>query len=1429
MLVPVKLDAFVLNPAVCNGGIRDAKIAPITQPNYTFLRVDKRVAQSDVLPPVDLHLSSPSTTNPRLMNLGTGEPRARTGVYVHWSMPRAYRRGIAATESAEEEGGLHDDQGAETAVDKAPKFPTVPTRWLVIRHLHRAGMEPAEASIPELEAWVIESDKPNDINNLGAEVDLEVDVSPFIRTGGPGDVNIAQQAEVFIGGKTVAKDWKEDEKADERQPLTVLTSSNPLFADYQPHNSNVFSMLDRFEYGPDKKQLTKGTASYYVLGWHSSRTSDILNTPLLASLKDRLRDHNMTLTGPYDEKTSARVLCHGAMYHVEWDAEKKPGIVLADRHSQNLNGPAPVAVGTTVLDALLVFIQARAPPEKTNDTTGHPSTNSLEADIWRIHGLLVARDDGVDGQREAADMLNHHNYDRVQCGTFFHLPVPNTTGDNEAPKRPSEEQLAQLAELNQAQYVLDQTTRTVRKLRWDLFSLWWKYVSSKEKSDENDKPHDPQLVHALATRLTALLSNIDTVTKDVENKKQKVGAKAAAMPSAYQQRDPTLLVPGIKSGWPHDFMEPLKVRLKQQIMTAGASGPKRDSPDDWSALQATIKRILPTDLQEAGSALAEEFLLLSPPVNGQPAIPVGIPPLYHDPDPEAETGGEKALRDQWQNKQPWFPLFLEWEVEYTHTLMESWSLDERATSDPMSTKKLRYGLAKDVWPDDRNGGPDSRRFSGRTLILPQPNFSLKSRIQQLFDTTPQTVLDECLSNDDREKLLGHVDKLPFMSALLTGFTDHLVTRVRGTHIKPNVRVPGQKPKPINDIVRDTPDGTGFTVANLELIGRESDLTPYGTMVIPNKKYSPFKPVTHGRFKFTKINIIDKFGQAIHALNPIRPTHPCPAHTFYPCVGEFYSCPLPPDADKTTPSEYVYVPPQINQFARLNSCFVVKDDSPGGSGWRPTTEWDTDKTNPIWGWVVVNAPDNGIQLFLADGTFYRAVRVGGSAGASTSAKWLPDKPPVGLDVTSTNQLERLAEKLADANYLKAFIRMIDEATRNGPSPPTAYSQFVTSLVGKPFALANMGWSLELAVDAYTNQSTLGRATPEPGLLDCEFQIKFGDQDQVYDGLAGYFNVDHTKCELDLDRIYTYQRMSTADTSPPATASLAGPPLEVIGPKNYPKFRTHWVSPDYITVPGKDITNWQPADITVWSPAEVTIIGPPVKTTKIGSPAKITICIISSAGNISIKWLSTGVIVESVAGITVKSPAGFKVPANIIPSANKITIKSPADITMIRSAADINRERNAELKVFGAILDPFTAVHAYSSFLPTTALQLPPFTWQSAMSKMTAFFHLGPLLVPTDVMAFLSSDKAKKVPIPPDVTTPAPGDKSKTNKIPIPAMGLAEWRWRQPWMDADEKETMIDLEIETLDQRPRFEKAPYTAIEGYLELVAPLSALDIVKKE
>src|ERR1700677_3766074 len=92
--VPIKLDAFCLSPLNCEvlPDGNQSRICPITQPNYTYLRYDNSLIQHDILDRVDLHVCAPANLNPRLTDLGSGEPfKNRQGVYLHWSLPRVYR------------------------------------------------------------------------------------------------------------------------------------------------------------------------------------------------------------------------------------------------------------------------------------------------------------------------------------------------------------------------------------------------------------------------------------------------------------------------------------------------------------------------------------------------------------------------------------------------------------------------------------------------------------------------------------------------------------------------------------------------------------------------------------------------------------------------------------------------------------------------------------------------------------------------------------------------------------------------------------------------------------------------------------------------------------------------------------------------------------------------------------------------------------------------------------------------------------------------------------------------------------------------------------------------------------------------------------------------------------------------------------------
>lgn len=146
--------------------------------------------------------------------------------------------------------------------------------------------------------------------------------------------------------------------------------------------------------------------------------------------------------------------------------------------------------------------------------------------------------------------------------------------------------------------------------------------------------------------------------------------------------------------------------------------------------------------------------------------------------------------------------------------------------------------------------------------------------------------------------------------------------------------------------------------------------------------------------------------------------------------------------------------------------------------------------------------------------------------------------------------------------------------------------------------------------------------------------------------------------------------------------------------------------------------------------------------------------------------------------------------------------------IGTAKKYEDARNDKLveNVFGCIMDPFVPVNIYTSILPVQPLTLPNWTWESALKTMTAFFHFGPLMVTDDVASYS----------PPNPTAEAT-DESTTSAVKLPSLKVADWSWLQPYYpDAQTGSEFTPLDVGQIDSRPRYEKGPYTAVEGYLQM-------------
>ncbi|KAI1270209.1 hypothetical protein F5Y18DRAFT_367534 [Xylariaceae sp. FL1019] len=1288
------------------------------------------------------------------------------------------KRGVESTESSKDPqasagpGVEHHDKRASNS----PEFVSPPTRWLVIRRIHDLDkIQPVDARghFKELQAWVIESDHLWKLDDIPDDLDhdLQTEMAPFVvgasdisTDDGTSNVNIELQAEVFIGRKTLLEDWSSlDGENATFADISLLRSSNPLFADFQMHNSNVFSMIDNFHYGTSEhpKYLDYAEASYYVLGWHRKAELDPLwRSGLHSTHRESLDALFMNLNATEDWMTRdehLRILCHGAMYDVVWDHSKKPKEVPADTYASRLRDlklPA-VSVGTSPMDALISYCTSR------KSTGGNADEiERVEEDILALYSLLHARDDGVEAQREAKDEIYNWNFTRSSGGTRYHISSDVDEEKDTSTKtslKLDDELTKRLSTLNNTQALLDATNRALQQRRWDMFSQWWHYVSDVGNRGDNQGLQqliDRKFKYAIdpiardIEQLDAVVGELETGVRNQLSGKDEHGnpepvhwlkdAKAGTSPFFYRSCDPTILLGGIESGWACDFMDKVQVRRKSQLL---GSADSLTAP--FSGLAQLTDQKLPAEFRDAVRSLLSEFsvLLTDTVESGSEAHGKEYRPQFHD------KNGSGRWRDRWGDRQPWFPLYAEWEVEYTEVPFHEWKLDEQ-TARLSAGKVVRYGVKSDLplW-EKLEDVRDVRILSGRVLVLPQPTFSLGAKVKQLFDVIPGDTIREILTNarsaahhpsesdtstaEDLEKsLLQDIKKLAYLSAPLSGFTEGLLTLNLGSHIKPENKQVIDGKDVFAPIASATYHNAGLTADNLGQIQGNSAFTPYASLVrFLDDKHCPFKPVTHGQFRFTKFNVIDKFGQALAAIDP-QPRIQAP-DPIYPCISDFFEPQLVTvdgldyantviQGDQKSCS-YIQLPPQINQNARLNAEFVIPSgnaikgvDASQIAPWRPAAEWE----NPVWGWLICNFADHGIQFFLPDGVFYREVRFGGPIGSQIEPKWVPFKPDktAGLPTVATKQLDALVLALKNPKYLKCFWDMITEAQDNLPAAPAAYAQFLNSVIGRPLALVNMGWSLELDRPPLRNEAS-NAATQDPKMAlteDYEFQIKLGDKDSEYDGLVGLFNMrDDTKsAELNMAAINTFFA--------PAKPEEGGP-LSLITTASYPTLKAFWQPP--------------------------LVFGKPY------------------------------------------------------------------------SADMYSNLRNKKLNVFGAILDPFTPVHAYSSFLPPRALHLPSWVWQNAINNMTTFFHAGPLCLVRDVPGVYNPDQ------PLDSTTWRLPPKAE---LALPSIGAGAWSWLQPY---DEHSTGDDAEStpkynpfgiqKTGDiRRPGFQKGPYTAVEGFLQLRNPV---------
>ncbi|KAF4960790.1 hypothetical protein FGADI_733 [Fusarium gaditjirri] len=1084
VVIPMAIQAF----SVSAFDQSNISLAPMAQLDLERLNAKRSPIAYDLIDHLDTSNQArfDSRVNTRFVNVRTpaggtslgGQPiTTRQGIYLSWCMPQAFRAGItpSGNNSLDENERIRKGYKGTAPQTNSPgdpnfQFRPVPNRWVIIR---TNGKDP-------LQTLIVESDCVRDATD--SVFTSPYDVASLASTTIDPTQPLTQQRS-FLGsyaklGAYIADQTQYNYRS---QPLTLVQPGDEFFLDQQPTNINVFSVWDSLE------DLTQGSGgatpqnlSYMVVGYHSDMDLDplVLCTPLstgsptnediLAALGVTLPTADIDFLSETVGPATGRTICHGVLRNVEWGGNQynlsTPSLDL----QTSMTASQPVSVGLDGLDALAGLLNAQG----TNvDSTVMQFINQLSAITTSGYN---SGGDNVDQVHQAVDLSSSGWSAVASGGSVWKLPDKSRQDGLKAGDSSTINGLLPLMQdLNEQQMAIDACVREKDQVLRQLYGAWWN-ATTLTLLHASMYAQNRTIVRSAATaavaRLAVLNTTIATLTKSlatltatVEKKLNGKGLVKTQAEAFGRRQDPTVLFAGTSNGWPDDFHEAIVARLASDIPDLADNTSLDIVGDTLSDLQNSK---FPSFLADTVSRLLNDFL--------QP-----------DASQKPWTASSYAYLEDAEKKQGWFPLFIEWEVEYYHISFDNWEFVPNTT-----TGTWQWQIKQsNVLAEDPAASADNRRMSGRATIVPQVGLTLQASVRQFLDLQPPGSVKET----DRAAILQAAGQLEYLSTPIGGFIDHLLTLRRGHYPAPSAQ---------DKSILDT---MGITADDLSQLNVLYGVAPYGsgTNLDPSytNSFSPFKPVVHGQARFTRLTLVDKFGQVVVAVKPdggpsdYNAADPWPEE-LYPCLSPMLTCDMTADGSantvvtvdtKNTGCQFFQLPPGINQPSRLNASYMV----PGAT--TVASEWD----NPVWGWLVPNYIDETIQIFDGTGGFVTEIGIQKSSFSM----------PAGIaQITPQGRLADLVNALSgNENLAQSIYTMMADATDSLLSTAADFANLLPAAFGRPFCLADVGVSIELSTPALTDTSLLTSSTAEqePPVMDYTFQVALGNSLAAFDGLVATF--------------------------------------------------------------------------------------------------------------------------------------------------------------------------------------------------------------------------------------------------------------------------------------------------------------------------------------
>jgi hypothetical protein len=1058
------------------------------------------------------------------------------GVHLHWKLPSAYTHGQSATAGS------------------AVTFPFLPNRWMVARLATPPG-----GGAPALTAWIVQSDYLDPTQGSSNFAD------PF--QSQPGSI-----VPTMVGRSMPAGQWTGEPGGELFLRATGL--ADVTFTAYQPGLLDVLAFHDALDGIADGSNLT-----YWVCGWYSDPTHDILATATPASL-------DWTVLGDPGAAPTLSVV-HGMVRDLTWQTAAVPPV--ADPNAAAMK----VSVGYTAVDALAAILD------------GGQSGGDIEIALQAFqYGLLEHLDD-PDGTAQTELRIRRAWFGSTPGGTLWKI-VPVSQGQTtEDPVSstvitPSPPLVATqtnwLTNLNDLQRQLDEGTRTLRTLQWELFALWWKSqrlpaVIRTQLAEQEGYGIEPAAIltmvqqaldpgqadgalaaviaqQALVASLTAQLPDptdpaaIASFSAQIPENAAQLTLKPSALPAFHQPADPVVMVAGMTPPANQiDETNGLACRTLDAAVTGvtvDGTPVTRASGSLATAIALPPVQALPAPVAQAVSALAVEAFFADPANAG-----VIVADALGAADPgtaatlatamAAGTAQISTISQPLQAgfafvpwTQAWSPLFLQWEIVWAPTVAH---MPIIAPQPPAAAVSAGHGPRNDNWAFLQSGwtfdGSDGvtargseyyswtggniwqspsgvipRAYAGRTFLTPHATDVFLARLAkfvQLYPGYPEL--------NTIETLVEAFGQSSILSQTLSGFNQGLLMR---------------------GLSQTSPPPAGSAIANA--IAAENRGVPAPELGDEDLRFNTgtpfFFPVRGGYFQFSRLVIVDAFGQVLDLIYA-NGNSEGNAADFQPILGAGLSC----DTGGAALGQ-VWQAPRIVQPARLDLRLLdAADDT-------KQVYYDAG-ADPLCGWLLPNHLDRSIMVYDASGAALGELIVLAQA-AGEEVSWLP-APDVANPITDPSQIANphLAAALSAffgtggvagdrVAAFNALYQSIDETLWTVDPPGGQADHDMSALIGRPLAMVRSQLQFELYGKPAVNQSWRDTLQDQDaGLTGFSFPIRLGSTELLDDGLIGYFTADdYTK--------FNAVHASTAATSPYVAPVVPDNYLSL--PFDYPTYTT-----------------------------------------------------------------------------------------------------------------------------------------------------------------------------------------------------------------------------------------------------------------------------------